>query len=136
MEHESSIKRNQDVEDKHLKMAVFNEPVILVNLGPHYQPSMSGPDLYEATKSVLRVSEDYAKKTRLVCASYQNFIKEVYTVTRWLKDGSWGKYIFEGQVADEELRARYIGRSVAAYWKRGSQDAIKYAAPGSDQEED
>jgi hypothetical protein len=125
MDHQDSIRRNKAVEDKSLKAAVFDEPVILINLGPNYQPSMSADALYEATKSLLSVDEAQTKKTWLVCAAYQGFIKEVYVVSRWSKAGRWGKYNFEGKVAEDELREKYAGKSVSSYTKRGNQTAVE-----------
>jgi hypothetical protein len=127
MEHEESIKRNQAVEDKHLRMAVFSEPAILVNLGQLYQPSIDAVSLYEVMRSLVKVSGWRVKKIRLVCAVYTGFIKEVYVVSRWSRAHLWGSYSFEGETAPDELREKYVGRSVAAYWGPSDRALIKYA---------
>jgi hypothetical protein len=127
MSHQFSEKRNKEVEKSRLRAAVFNEPAILVNLGSLYQPSMDAASLHEITRSLLKVNGKRAKKTRLVCAVYQGFIKEVYVVTCWLKPHFWSSYEFEGEAAPEELREKYVGRSVSSYWGWASRAPLKFA---------
>ncbi|HOX29727.1 MAG TPA: hypothetical protein P5080_00170 [Candidatus Paceibacterota bacterium] len=128
MNHQFSEKRNKEVEKSHLKMAVFNEPAILVNLGSLYQPNIDPRSMYEITKSLLKVNGKRAKKIRLVCAAYHGFIKEVYIVSGWSKPHFWSSYSFDGEPAPLELREKYVGRSVASYWEWGSQAPIKFAS--------
>ncbi len=127
MEYKDGVEHNQEVEDQDLEEAVFGEPAILINLGQLYQPNMGKDFLYEATRSLLSINFKRAKKIRIACAVYQGFIKEVYIVSQWLKADEWGKYYFEGEVATDEFREKYVGKSVASYWKRGSLIPIKYA---------
>lgn len=127
MSHQFSERRNKEVEKSHLRVAVFNEPAILVNLGSLYQPGIDPRSLYEITRSLLKVSGKRAKKTRLVCAVYHGFIKEVYLVSGWSRPHFWSSYNFDGEPAPKELREKYVGRSVASYWEWGSQAPMKFA---------
>ena len=117
----------QAVEKRHLREAVFGEPAVLVSLGQLYQPSIDAVSLYETMRSLVKVGRWRAKKIKLVCAVYAGFIKEVYVVSRWSRANFWSSYSFEGEVAADDLREKYVGSSVAAYWGPSDRSIIKYA---------
>jgi len=99
---------------------------------------MSDLALYEATKGVWRIGPR-RDRARYALAVVQGTVVEVYRIHHWqpalatpystrlldpqLASGRWE---FVGAVADGEVRDRYVGRSVASYFTRGSQNPITY----------
>ena len=80
---------------------------------------------------------------RLALAVYQGVVKEVYQVRRW-EPANWQSYRFrqeelkeqeekykkrwqfEGEVAGEGIRKRYLGKDVSGYLTRGATNPIRY----------
>jgi len=108
--------------------AKFNKPGRLININKLYHYDMTPEELYEATRKHWLVSRERVEGIRLVCAVYAGIIREVYTPDIWHESptGQDGRSYFDGKVAPTEVRNRYINKSVAKYWKRGSQNPIKY----------
>jgi hypothetical protein len=72
-------------------------------------------------------------------ALFHGIIKEVYTIKKWYRAGSLeyeyrdaseyvnkGRWEFDGEISPEEIRSKYIGKSVQHLIKKGSQNPIKY----------
>jgi len=89
---------------------------------------MTALELYEATRGVWRVGATRNKATYAL-AVYRGIVREVYTLHHWYPAGSTpyatrsrddvdvpGRWEFEGVVAPEILRHKYMGKSVAAYF--------------------
>ena len=114
--------------------AEFDESVLLININKLYHHDISPEDLYEATRKYWKVSRDRIVSIKLVCAVYIGIIREVYVPIAWFEAApddpiGEGRLYFEGRVAPTELRDKYIYKSVSKYWKRGSQNPIKYVSP-------
>jgi hypothetical protein len=115
------IKIKYEAED-----AIFNDPVILININKLYRPTMNATELYEATRKHWKVSVNRASKIKIACSVYRGIIREVFVVHQWLPSPEKGRSYFEGEVAPQKLREKYLYKSVAKYWKQGSQSPIKY----------
>ena len=106
--------------------ALFDEPVMLIRINRLYRYDMPADELYEATRKHWVVGQR-AKTVRIACAVYLGIVREVYVVDEWLpSDESPGRMMFVGKVAPSDVRQKYIDKSVAHVWKRGSQNPIKY----------
>jgi hypothetical protein len=84
---------------------------------------MTPQQLYDATKQswVVGTKRNQAK---YAIAAYRGLVREVYQIDSWNAVGKrWG---FTGQVADNEIRSKYINQSLDNYVKKGSQNPIKY----------
>lgn len=107
--------------------AIFDEPVVLININKKYVRGMSAEDIYEATRSAWRVSITRVNNARIVCSVYKGIIREVFIVKGWFAHPDReGRSYFEGSVAPQVIRNKYIHKSVTKYWKQGSQSPIKY----------
>lgn len=108
--------------------AKFDQPALLININKLYHYNISPDELYEATRKHWNVSRDRVNCVRVVGAVYAGIIREVYVPMAWFKSPSdrTGRSYFEGTIAPTELRDKYINKSVSKYWKKGSQNPIKY----------
>lgn len=109
------------------KPAIFDEPVLLININDKYLQCKNSEDIYEATRSAWKVSATRVAGIKIVCTTYKGIIREVFYVDYWSKHPSRnGRSEFIGKRADETIRNKYINNSIEAYQKRGSQNPIKY----------
>lgn len=104
----------------------INDSVILININRLYHPDMSETELYEATRKHWKVSAQHASSIETACSVYRGIIQEVFAIHQWLPSPEGGRSYFEGEIASPEIREKYLYRSVKEYWKKGSQNPIKY----------
>jgi hypothetical protein len=116
----------------------IDEPVVLIRPARLYREGMSDEELYEATRGVWRVG-DRALGARYAFAVVHGEVVEVYEIESWQPAGTAaynfrrreevvrpGRSEFSGRVADESMRRRYLGVSVADCFKKGNQNPIRY----------
>ena len=114
------------------KEAAFEEPAILININALYRRDMSVSEIYEATRQSWKISTGRAEGIRIVCSVYHGIIREVFFVHRWYRPpDANGRAVFEGERATEDIRKKYLHKSVAKYWTKGAQGPIRYAEPDS-----
>lgn len=128
---------------KELSEEDISEPVMLIKINKLYRNDMSDFELYEATRGVWAVSPEEAKKVRYVFAVYAGMIAEVYAVAGWYPAGTtqYGtradmmgeisgdlnlRYEFIGKVAPEEVRKKYLHKSVSNLAEPGARNPIRY----------
>lgn len=106
----------------------INEPVIAININRLYKRGMSPDKLYDSTRSAWKMSRR-REKAKLVLSIYRGIIREVYQVKRWnkkqLTNGTI-RWEFEGRVADNDIRNKYLAKSISKYIKHGAKNPIKY----------
>lgn len=118
--------------------AIVDDPVILINIRQTFRHGMSEQALYEATRGVWRVGEKRSR-AEYALAVYGGVAREVYKIESWQPactatystrridaEASQGRWEFTGDVADAATREKYINRSVAAYFPRGTQNPVRY----------
>lgn len=119
----SDIKIKYEAEE-----AIIEEPVILININRRYQKNMKPEEIYEATRKHWKISMRRASRVKIACSVFRGIIREVFIIDRWLPSPApeEKRHMFEGEVAPKDVKAKYINKSVVKYWKRGSQNPIKY----------
>ena len=129
--HDSEDKGRMNLIDIKIKYeaeeAIINDPTLLININNLYYRGMLKKEIYEATRKAWKVNFNRVKKIKVACAVYRGIIREVFLVHKWLPSpDESGRYMFEGKIASKDIRGKYINKSVAKYWKKGSQYPIKY----------
>src|SRR3954470_13353827 len=76
--------RNSTDEIVHTLTASIDEPVVAININRQYPRAKNAEDLYQATRSMWRLSRERAERARYAFAVYQGEIKEVYEIERWM----------------------------------------------------
>ena len=117
-----------------------NVMFIKVN-GFHY--GMTDFQLYDQTRRSWKVNEDRVKQVEYAFAIYEGLVLEVYKIAGWflahttynsipvsediiMHDVEGKRFEFVGQVADDSIRKKYVGKSVTSFYKKGEQNPIKY----------
>lgn len=114
------------------------EPALLIRIPRLFREGMSDLALYEATRGVWRVGER-REQARYGLAVHQGHVVEVFEIHHWQPAGTApyetrtfapgevdGRKEFVGAVAAEPIRSKYLGKSVAHYFSKGSQNPIAY----------
>jgi hypothetical protein len=99
---------------------------------------MPATELYEATRGVWKLGER-RERANFAFAVFEGVVREVYEVHSWHPAGSQhyesrsdsdvrlkGRWEFRGQVAADEIRNKYVDRSVKKYLPPKAQNPIAY----------
>ena len=115
-------------------------PVVIYRPNQLYRPGMSDAALYDATRGIWTMSAR-REGAKFAFAVHDGVVREVYTIEAWFHAGSTryrtrdqhalkrrgrGCYEFVGAPAPRVVRRRYVGFSVAAYFRRGNQSSFIY----------
>lgn len=110
----------------------ISDPVILIRINNQYTPGMPPDELYEATRYAWKLGER-RDGARFALAVFEGVVREVYKIHRWRKatpplGETWKseRWEFDGTVAAQSRRSKYLGRRVDSYLPRGGQYPIRY----------
>lgn len=106
----------------------FNENVVLLKLNKTYTPNMTAFELYEAARGYWRMDKEKRNQVKYAMPVYDGVILEVYSIVQWydakttfrsvsMDDVREGRSEFIGQIAPDDIRAKYIGKSVKSMVK-------------------
>lgn len=128
----------------------FDEPCALIKINDSYPDSAArtDADLYDATRGMWVMNIDNARaRAKYVLSVYGGIIREVYEVSAWLPAGSTlysdslrlenadrdnlqeTRIEFVGRIAPEKIRKKYLWKSVAHHYRKGSSNPVKYVGP-------
>lgn len=111
---------------------------ILININKKYQRGKGGNSIYAATKETWTIRKDKLSGIKYVLSEYRGLVVEVFEVKEWYekergftpKAKRYGQtkigYGFNGVIASNEIRNKYINKSIAHIKKRGAASAIRY----------
>ena len=118
--------------------ATIDEPVILIRINQLYRRDMSPLELYEATRGIWIVGPR-REGAAFAFAVFHGLVREVYRIRGWhpaltlkyetrdlTEREATGRWEFEGDVADAELRNKYRNKSVHQYFVKGNQSPTVY----------
>jgi hypothetical protein len=116
------------------KSVEVTHKAVLITINKRYRSYMSDRELYEATRGIWVIGPR-REETEYAMAVYQGIVRQVYRIIEWHPAGtleyqtrdispyrSGGRWEFEGEVVDDEIREQYVGFSVG----KGGQNPIKY----------
>lgn len=114
----------------------IDEKAIGIRINSLYYPTIPPHELYDVTRSQWRISLSRAQKVDYAFAVYQGIIYEVYQVKAWFEametynslghEKLEGRFEFIGKIAPEDIRTKYLYKSIAHYFKRGNANPIYY----------
>ena len=114
----------------------IDEPSLLIRINELFYYGMTDVELYDATRSSWKLNEERAKQAEYAFAVYDGIVHEVYVILNWLQGGSSfstykntlseDRLEFVGNIAPENIRSKYLHKSVKDYFNKGSQNPIKY----------
>lgn len=121
-----------------MQEVTITEPALLIRISRLYREGMVPEAIYETTRGVWRVGKQ-RDSVELVLAVAKGVVRGVFIVNPWhpaattpykarpLKDIQVeGRWEFTGSVAPDSVQSKYLGRSVAHYFKRGASNPVLY----------
>lgn len=121
-----------------LKREDITENVIAIKVNCSYKENITEAGLYDITRGYWKLNIKRAEQVEYAMSIYKGIIKEIYEIEQWLPAGSTprpvlpeaevpeGRFEFVGKIAGEEIRNKYIGKSMADLYQRGEANPIKY----------
>ena len=116
----------------------LEENIVIIKINQSYREEMSALELYDVTRGCWKRKLESVEKAEYVLAVAYGIVKEVYKVDRWFSadqlnretindepEDHVGRIAFEGSVADESVRSKYLEKSVANLYKFGEADPVK-----------
>lgn len=116
----------------------ITDAALLIRVNRFYRRNMSAEELFEVTRGIWRLGPR-RHGAEFAFAVFHGVVREVYRIGAWYPAGTLsyatrdlsqydlsGRWEFQGEFAAEPLRARYLGRSVRQYFRKGSQAPVLY----------
>ncbi len=115
----------------------ISDPVLLIRINRQFKYGMSADALYECTRGIWVIGER-RYKAKYAMAVYAGIVREVYEIESWHRAGTTiyatrdqkklsennNRWEFVGNIAPEQIRSRYNGRSVGYLFRTGQQNPI------------
>ena len=124
---------------KEISLSEIKEDVLLIKINESYRYNMTQDEIYDITRTCWKLKLDNAQKCKYAFAVYFGTIVEVFEIAGWYKGFSTlntritkneynekDRYEFVGNVAPEEIRKKYINKTIPGLYKLGAQNPIRY----------
>jgi hypothetical protein len=109
---------------------VISDKVMLIIINKYFSRDLDASELYKFTRYCWHVGKR-RENAEFILSVYKGIVREVYKVYKWkpTSDDSSnpkdkGRYFFEGEIANEQIRNKYLGKAVTNYI--GARNPIKY----------
>jgi hypothetical protein len=111
---------------------------IIFNIRKNYKRGSGEQAIYQATKETWSMGKGRTNGIKYVLSEYKGLIVEVFEVEEWYEQErgynpgtqKFGQkkvgYGFNGHVAPNEIREKYVNTSIAHKKKRGDQRVVRY----------
>lgn len=128
--------------------AYITEPAILIRINQLYRYGMDADSLYDATRGVWVIGgrEEGGRRdgAKYAFSVFKGIIIEIYKINKWYLAGTeatfyktrpnankpWTydppRWEFEGEIAESNIREKYLTKSVKGLLSANSQNPIKY----------
>ena len=118
----SEIKEQEEIEDE----VVITEKAILIKINSSYREGMTSDEIYNATRGIWKLNIEKARKAEYVFGIANGIVIEVYKVDNWNLIDNTDRIAFEGVIAIERIRNKYLGKSVKHLYSKGEANPCKY----------
>ena len=116
----------------------MTENIVIIKINKLYRKDMSALELYETTRGIWNRKIESVEKAEYCLSVAFGIVVEVYKIDNWYpagtikmqtrvldKNRSINRIEFTGEVAEENIRKKYIGRSVKNLYVNGEADPLK-----------
>lgn len=127
---------------RELKISDITEPIAVIKNNKSYRDGMSEETLYDCTRGCWKNRLDYVASAKYALATTFGEVKEVYEIDSCMpakmlnrenypynpktEDGRIG---FSGKIASDNIRNKYLGKSVKGLFKRGDMNPVRVFLP-------
>ena len=126
------------MEPEKLSRSDLKENIVIIKINKSYRKGMSDLELYDVTRGCWKRKLESVEKAEYAFSVVYGIIKEVYKIDRWfpadqinretideVPEHNAGRIAFDGSVAEESIRSKYLEKSVADLFKNGEADPVK-----------
>lgn len=117
----------------------ITEDIVIIKINQLYHFGMTDLELYETTRGIWRRRIESVKDAEYALAVNKGTVVEAYSIDGWYPAGTFpmttrkldpnrckNRIEFTGKLAPEEIRRKYIGKSVAGLYKFGEASPVKF----------
>ena len=128
----------RDADKQYLLREEITDNIIIIKINRSYRRGMSPEELYDITRGCWKRRIESVDRAEFALAVYEGEVVEVYRIFAWYSSFDEirktvpfdpnierGRIIFKGEVAEEQIRKKYIGRNVSTLFKRGEASPVK-----------
>ena len=118
---------------KYLSSKDITDNIVVIKINQSYYEGISSEALYDYTRGIWKRSLKTVSVADYALSVVYGVVVEVYKIDRWMPatqtkfktrkvdpQKAAERVAFVGKVADDDVRARYIGKSVANLFKKNS----------------
>jgi len=111
----------------------IDDNCLIININKNYQRGAGVEAIYNATKETWKMAEWRPELYKYALSEYRGLIRDVFKIEKWYKkmrkdkDGfPYMGYGFDGIIAEEKIRTKYINKSIHKLKPRGYGYPITY----------
>lgn len=110
----------------------ITDPVVIININKKYKDTKNkATSVYAATKEAWVISEIKRNEVKYALAEFQGIIINAFEISHWYSvetdnnsnNNRWG---FEGKDAPENIKQKYVNKSIMFAKKRGAANPIRF----------
>ena len=120
------IEEQEDAEPDNDDVIEITEKVIMIKINASYREGMKKEEIYRATQGSWKLSLDKAKNAEYVISVVNGIVIEVFKPLCWKKSDETERISFDGELAPNEIRDKYLSKSVKHLYNRGEANPCKY----------
>ena len=120
------------------KLSHIDNDCMIININKQYSRGMGRDAIYYATKEKWKIGKEMLRKIKYVLSEYRGLIIEVFKVDEWYETKreyrpgaqragqTYIGYGFNGHIAEDDVRNKYINKSIAHKKVKGRSNPISY----------
>lgn len=121
-----------------LNLGDIKDNIVIIKINKLYRDNMSAEELYETTRGIWKRKIESVAPADYCLSVAKSIVVEVYKVHQWYMAGTTpmksrtfteeechNRIEFVGELAPDNIREKYIGKSVANLYKQGEADPVK-----------
>lgn len=104
---------------------------VIININQKYRRGIAPENIYEATRGWWVIAKWRTRNVRYALSVYRGLVVEIFKIIEWIPDSDNRRWSFTGEVAEAEIRTKYINKSIAHCIRKGSANPIRFGLPSS-----
>lgn len=122
----------------YLTLEAITDNLVVIKINRSYHKNMSAEELYDYTRGIWRRKIESVREADYALSVVFGLVVEVYEIDRWVPatQASFktrtcdparaaNRIAFVGRVADDDIRRKYVGKSVARLYEYGEANPVK-----------
>jgi uncharacterized protein len=122
--HDSADRGRMSLKELEIKYRarkiIVEDSLLLIKINRTFKRGMDWEKIYDITRGNWTIKKEKAEKYKIACAVYRGIVREVFEIKDWQDSPkenikSKPRIFFNGRVAEEKIRNKYIFRDASEY---------------------